>query len=102
MIFIVTCIYFLQAQANLEMPMVFTLVSIAQDKLTELCQLMMEEIERKKEEEERQKQLVEEAKYRGTPVNAETFNVWKQQFMIEMNEQNKFRDTSNVNKGLTG
>ncbi len=82
--------------------MAFTLVSVAQDKLTEFCQLMMEEIERKKEEEDRKKLLVEEAKYRGTPVNAETFNVWIQQFMSEMNELNKFKDTGNVNKGLTG
>lgn len=78
-----------QAQENLGMVMVFTLVSAVQEKLS--C-LVDEAKKRKTEEEERKQKEIEDAehkKFEGIRCTVENFLAWKTKFDAEMAELNK-------------
>ncbi|KAF0313890.1 RWD domain-containing protein 1 [Amphibalanus amphitrite] len=74
-----------EAEANVGMVMIFTIVSAAGEWLNCHC----DELQRRKEEEaERIKREVEEAerkRFEGTRVTVESFLVWKENFEREMN-----------------
>lgn len=80
-----------QAEENVGMAMVFTLVSAIQEELTTLVEQTKQrridaEERRKKEEEE-----LEQKKFEGTVVTIENFLAWKAKFDAEMAELNKNR-----------
>ncbi|XP_028579067.1 RWD domain-containing protein 1 [Podarcis muralis] len=94
-----------QADENLGMVMIFTLVSAVQEKLNEI----VDQIKTRKEEETKQKEKeAEEAEkqcFHGTPVTIENFLSWKAKFDLEMLEfkrkKVKEEEQSGKNK-LTG
>lgn len=92
-----------QAEENLGMAMVFTLVSAVQEELT--C-LIEQSKKRRKEEEERKKHEEEELerkKFEGTRVTIENFLAWKAKFEAEMSELNKqTNDNETAKSKLTG
>uniref|UniRef100_A0A6I8NZ24 RWD domain-containing protein 1 n=1 Tax=Ornithorhynchus anatinus TaxID=9258 RepID=A0A6I8NZ24_ORNAN len=76
----------LQAEENLGMVMIFTLVSAVQEKLNEI----VDQIKNRREEELKQKEKeAEEAEkqcFHGTPVTIENFLSWKAKFDAELLE----------------
>ncbi|XP_029599347.1 RWD domain-containing protein 1 [Salmo trutta] len=80
-----------QAEENLGMVMIFTLVTAVQDKLNEL----VDEIKNRREEEKRRKEeAAEEAEkvlFQGTVVTIENFLSWKAKFELEMAELRRKR-----------
>ncbi|GFR97477.1 RWD domain-containing protein 1 [Elysia marginata] len=85
-----------QAEENLGMGMIFTIISAVQERLTD----MMEKAAKDEEEEaERKKQEHEEAerqRFEGTRVTVETFMAWKKMFDAEMAEQKRLRGIIDV------
>ncbi|XP_060567475.1 RWD domain-containing protein 1-like [Ruditapes philippinarum] len=92
-----------QANENLGMAMVFTLVSAIQEELTTL---MEQSKQRKVEAEEKKKRAEEELerkKFEGTRVTIENFLAWKTKFDAEMAELNKNRNDNEIARSkLTG
>lgn len=80
-----------QADENLGMGMIFTIISAVQEYLTD----MMEKAAKDKEdEEERKKKELEEAerkRFEGTRVTVETFMAWKLKFDAELAELKRLR-----------
>lgn len=70
-----------QAEENLGMAMVFTMVSAVQERLNEIVDEMKqaekEERERLEREESEREKAEEVKKFSGTPVTIETFLAWK-------------------------
>ncbi|NP_001267531.1 RWD domain containing 1 S homeolog [Xenopus laevis] len=96
-----------QAQENLGMVMIFTLVSAVQDKLNEI----VDQIKTRSEEEKlRKEKEAEEAEklqvcFHGTPVTIENFLSWKAKFDVEMAEIKKKKQKEEEQSGkskLTG
>ncbi|XP_022190816.2 RWD domain-containing protein 1 [Nilaparvata lugens] len=90
-----------QAQENIGMVMIFTLVSAAQEWLNtvndELCRQQVEREElRVKQEEE-----AERKRFEGTVVTVESFLAWKKAFDLEMGHC-RDKDKDEKNKKLTG
>ena len=83
------------------MAMVFTLVSAAQEKLSEF----MDKLKTKKEDEklrkEKEAEEAERVKFTGTPVTLETFLVWRRTFEQEMMQNKKTKEETFKGK-LTG
>lgn len=92
-----------EAQENLGMVMIFTLVSAA---LEWLNQRGEEIVKKKQEEEEKRKQQQEEEetkKFEGTRVTIETFLFWKAQFDLERATLSKQQKTKeDAIKKITG
>uniref|UniRef100_A0A3P8ZAN7 RWD domain-containing protein 1 n=1 Tax=Esox lucius TaxID=8010 RepID=A0A3P8ZAN7_ESOLU len=80
-----------QAEENIGMVMIFTLVTAVQEKLNEL----VDEIKNRREEEKRRKEeAAEEAEkvlFQGTVVTIENFLSWKAKFDLEMAELRRKR-----------
>ncbi|RWS04547.1 RWD domain-containing protein 1-like protein [Dinothrombium tinctorium] len=91
-----------EANNNLGMVMVFTLVSVATEWLnTKRDQQKVEkqrEVERRKREEEE----AEMKKFEGTRVTVESFLAWKRKFELEMAQINQKQSIDLCNKKLTG
>uniref|UniRef100_A0A2K5II42 RWD domain-containing protein n=1 Tax=Colobus angolensis palliatus TaxID=336983 RepID=A0A2K5II42_COLAP len=79
----------LQAEENLCMVMIFTLVTAVQEKLNEI----VDQIKTRREEEKKQKEAEEAEKqlFHGTPVTIENFLNWKAKFDAELLEIKKKR-----------
>ncbi|XP_074640035.1 RWD domain-containing protein 1-like [Tubulanus polymorphus] len=92
-----------EAEENVGMVMVFTIVSAVQEKL----HVLVEEAKKRQEEkEDKRKKELEEAerkKFEGTIVTIETFLAWKSKFDAEMQERRRLEGIEEkVTKKLTG
>ena len=91
----------LQAEENLGMVMVFTLVSAAQEKLNEFVDQLKQRKEEEKLRKEREEEEREKTIFTGTHVTFETFMKWRTAFEKEINSNKK--DNNELLKGkLTG
>uniref|UniRef100_A0A8D3BXD2 RWD domain-containing protein 1 n=1 Tax=Scophthalmus maximus TaxID=52904 RepID=A0A8D3BXD2_SCOMX len=88
-----------QAEENLGMVMIFTLVTAVQEKLNEIVDLK----KNRQEEEKRQKELeAEEAEkvlFQGTVVTIENFLAWKAVFELDMMELRRKRQKEEEQAG---
>ena len=66
------------------MAMVFTIVSAAQEKLSEFMNKLKNNKEDEKLRKEKEVEEAERAKFTGTPVTLETFVAWRKAFEQEM------------------
>lgn len=94
-----------QAQENLGMVMIFTLVSAVQDKLNEI----VDQIKTRREEEklimEKEAEEAEKVRFHGTPVTIENFLSWKAKFDVELLEIRRKKQKEEEQSGkskLTG
>lgn len=75
-----------EAEENLGMVMVFTLISVVQEKLNTLLEQQaqgeIDAIDEKKREEDE----AERKKFEGTKVTVETFLAWREKFEADMND----------------
>ena len=78
-----------QAEENLGMVMIFTLVSAVLEKLSDIANAIAQRREQEKEEELRRIEEAERKKFEGTRVTIETFLAWKTKFDAEMDEIKK-------------
>lgn len=78
-----------QAQENLGMVMIFTLVSAVQDRLNEI----VDQIKTRREEEklivEKEAEEAEKVRFHGTPVTIENFLSWKAKFDADLAEMRR-------------
>ncbi|XP_061571540.1 RWD domain-containing protein 1 [Cololabis saira] len=94
-----------QAEENLGMVMIFTLVTAVQEKLNEIVDVMKT---RREEEARRKEKEIEEAEkvaFQGTVVTIENFLAWKATFVSEMAEARRKKQKEEVEAGkgkLTG
>ncbi|XP_034467774.1 RWD domain-containing protein 1 isoform X2 [Hippoglossus hippoglossus] len=75
-----------QAEENLGMVMIFTLVTAVQEKLNEIVDLMKNRQEEEKQRKEREAEEAEKITFQGTVVNIENFLLWKTTFELEVAE----------------
>ena len=75
-----------QAEENLGMVMIFTLISAVQEKLTDIANMIATRREEEREEELRKIEEAERKKFEGTRVTIETFLAWRTKFDAEMDE----------------
>lgn len=90
-----------EAQDNLGMAMVFTLVSAAQEKLNEFMDKSKNRKEEEKLKKEREAEEAERKRFTGTPVTLETFVAWRTAFEQEMMQSKKTKE-GNFKGKLTG
>ncbi|CAM4702254.1 hypothetical protein PO909_009566 [Leuciscus waleckii] len=97
-----------QAEENLGMVMIFTLVTAVQEKLNEIVDQIKSRREEEKERKERKEREAEEAEkfaFQGTVVTIENFLSWKAKFEQEMTELKSKRQKEEEQAGkikLTG
>ncbi|KAG8444637.1 hypothetical protein GDO86_009701 [Hymenochirus boettgeri] len=75
-----------QAQENLGMVMIFTLVSGVQDKLNEIVDQIKTRREEEKVKKEKEVEEAEKVRFHGTPVTIENFLSWKATFDAEVED----------------
>ncbi|RVE62133.1 hypothetical protein OJAV_G00154140 [Oryzias javanicus] len=75
-----------QAEANLGMVMIFTLVTAVQERLNEIVDLMKNRWEEEKRQKEKEAEEAEKVAFHGTVVTIENFLAWKARFELEMAE----------------
>ncbi|KAJ7658838.1 hypothetical protein DFH06DRAFT_921723, partial [Mycena polygramma] len=85
-------------EENIGMAMTFTLVSHLREQLAVLVKTRTER--RRKEEVEKERLALEEARTRGTPVTQESFKAWKTKFDQELATAKKNREDEKL-RGLT-
>ncbi|XP_073229093.1 RWD domain-containing protein 1-like [Porites lutea] len=90
-----------EAQENLGMAMIFTLVSAAQEKLNEFVDKLKNRKEEEKLRKEREAEEAEKNKFTGTPVTLETFLAWRRAFEQETLQSGKNKE-QNFKGKLTG
>ncbi|XP_068616206.1 RWD domain-containing protein 1 [Brachionichthys hirsutus] len=78
-----------QAEENLGMVMIFTLVTAVQDKLNEIVDVMKYKQEEEQQRREREAEEAEKGAFHGTVVTIENFLLWKAAFELEMAELRK-------------
>lgn len=75
-----------QAEENLGMVMIFTLVTAVQEKLNEIVDVMKNRREEEKQRKEAEAEEAEKVLFQGTVVTIENFLTWKAKFELEMAE----------------
>jgi len=80
-----------QAEENIGMVMVFTIISALQEKLTVLVEDMKKGAEDRRLQKEREEEEAAQKKFEGTRVTIETFLAWKTKFDAEVNENKRLR-----------
>ncbi|KAM9798380.1 RWD domain-containing protein 1 [Neosynchiropus ocellatus] len=94
-----------QAEENLGMVMIFTLVTAVQEKLNEIVDMMKNRREEEKQRREKEAEEAEKVAFQGTVVTIENFLAWKAKFELEMNELRRKRQKEEEQTGkakLTG
>ncbi|XP_029360600.1 RWD domain-containing protein 1 [Echeneis naucrates] len=94
-----------QAEENLGMVMIFTLVTAVQEKLNEIVDLMKNRQEEEKRQKEREAEEAEKVAFQGTVVTIENFLAWKAQFEMELAELRRKKQKEEEQAGkpkLTG
>ncbi|XP_043116449.1 RWD domain-containing protein 1 [Puntigrus tetrazona] len=94
-----------QAEENLGMVMIFTLVTAVQEKLNEIIDQIKNRREEEKLKKEREAEEAETRAFQGTVVTIENFLSWKAKFEQEMAEVRKKRQKEDDQSGkgkLTG
>lgn len=94
-----------QAEENLGMVMIFTLVTAVQEKLNEIVDQIKSRQEEEKRRIEREAEEAEKKHFQGTVVTIENFLSWKANFERDMNElkKKKLKEEESSGKGkLTG
>ncbi|XP_018419281.1 PREDICTED: RWD domain-containing protein 1 isoform X1 [Nanorana parkeri] len=94
-----------QAQENLGMVMIFTLVSAVQDKLNEIVDQIKTRREEDKVKMEKEAEEAEKVRFHGTPVTIENFLSWKAKFDVELIELRRRKQKEEEQSGkskLTG
>ncbi|KAK5862801.1 hypothetical protein PBY51_018161 [Eleginops maclovinus] len=94
-----------QADENLGMVMIFTLVTAVQEKLNEIVDLMKNRREEEKRRKEEEAEEAEKVAFQGTVVTIENFLAWKDRFEMEMDELRSKRQKEEEQAGkikLTG
>ncbi|XP_037639624.1 RWD domain-containing protein 1 [Sebastes umbrosus] len=80
-----------QAEENLGMVMIFTLVTAVQEKLNEIVDTTKNRREEEKQRKEAEAEEAEKVLFQGTVVTIENFLMWKARFEVEMNELRRKR-----------
>lgn len=80
-----------QAEENLGMVMIFTLVTAVQEKLNEIVDAIKTRREEEKRRKEKEAEEAEKKAFQGTVVTIENFLAWKATFELEMTEIRKKR-----------
>ncbi|XP_060761510.1 RWD domain-containing protein 1 [Neoarius graeffei] len=94
-----------QAEENLGMVMIFTLVTAVQEKLNEIIDQMKIRREEEKKRKEREAEEAEKKAFQGTVVTIENFLAWKARFEQEMAELKRKKQKEDEQAGknkLTG
>ncbi|XP_062843797.1 RWD domain-containing protein 1 [Trichomycterus rosablanca] len=94
-----------QAEENLGMVMIFTLVTAVQEKLNEIVDQIKIRREEENRRKEREAEEAEKKAFQGTVVTIENFLVWKAQFERDMNELKRTKQKEEEQAGknkLTG
>ncbi|CAJ1061497.1 RWD domain-containing protein 1 [Xyrichtys novacula] len=94
-----------QAEENLGMVMIFTLVTAVQEKLNEIVDAMKNRREEEKRRKEREAEEAEKVAFQGTVVTIENFLAWKAKFELEVDELKRKRQKEEEQAGkhkLTG
>uniref|UniRef100_A0A3Q4N7J5 RWD domain-containing protein 1 n=1 Tax=Neolamprologus brichardi TaxID=32507 RepID=A0A3Q4N7J5_NEOBR len=94
-----------QAEENLGMVMIFTLVTAVQEKLNTIVDVMKNRQEEEKRRKEKEAQEAEKVAFQGTVVTIENFLAWKAKFELEMAELRRKRQKEEEQAGkpkLTG
>ncbi|XP_029959412.1 RWD domain-containing protein 1 isoform X2 [Salarias fasciatus] len=94
-----------QAEENLGMVMIFTLVTAVQEKLNQMVDLMKNRKEEEKLRKEREAEEAEKVLFQGTVVTIENFLSWKAAFDLDMAELRRRRQKEEEQGGrskLTG
>ncbi|KAF7642271.1 hypothetical protein LDENG_00261110 [Lucifuga dentata] len=94
-----------QAEENLGMVMIFTLVTAVQEKLNEIVDTMKNSREEEKRRREQEAEEAEKVAFQGTVVTIENFLAWKAQFELDMANLKRKRQKEEEQAGkpkLTG
>lgn len=94
-----------QAEENLGMVMIFTLVTAVQEKLNEIVDAIKNRQVEEKQRKEKEAEEAEKVAFQGTVVSIENFLAWKAKFELEMTELRKKRQKEEEQTGkikLTG
>ncbi|XP_068135565.1 RWD domain-containing protein 1 [Hyperolius riggenbachi] len=94
-----------QAQENLGMVMIFTLVSAVQDRLNEIIDQVKTRRQQEKIEQEKEAEEAEKVRFHGTPVTIENFLSWKAKFEAEIADLRRKKQKEDEQSGkskLTG
>ncbi|XP_068590737.1 RWD domain-containing protein 1 [Cebidichthys violaceus] len=94
-----------QAEENMGMVMIFTLVTAVQEKLNEIVDMMKNRREEEKQRKEAELEEAEKVAFQGTVVTIENFLTWKAKFELEMSELRSKRQKEEEQGGklkLTG
>ncbi|XP_047455736.1 RWD domain-containing protein 1 [Mugil cephalus] len=94
-----------QAEENLGMVMIFTLVTAVQEKLNEIVDVIKNRREEEKQRKEKEAEEAEKVAFHGTVVTIENFLAWKAKFEQDMAELRRKRQKEEEQTGkikLTG
>lgn len=94
-----------QAEENLGMVMIFTLVTAVQEKLNEIIDQIKSRREEEKQRKQKEAEEAEKRAFQGTVVTIETFLSWKAKFeaeMIELKKKKQKEEEQSGKKKLTG
>uniref|UniRef100_A0A3P9JUR8 RWD domain-containing protein 1 n=1 Tax=Oryzias latipes TaxID=8090 RepID=A0A3P9JUR8_ORYLA len=88
-----------EAEANLGMVMIFTLVTAVQERLNEIVDLMKNRREEEKRQKEKEAEEAEKVAFHGTIVTIENFLAWKARFDLDMAELRRKRQKEEEQSG---
>ncbi|KTF89675.1 hypothetical protein cypCar_00007225 [Cyprinus carpio] len=94
-----------QAEENLGMVMIFTLVTAVQEKLNEIIDHIKSRREEEKQRKEREAEEAEKRAFQGTVVTIENFLSWKAKFeqeMVELKKKGQKEEEQSGKGKLTG